>query len=124
MKYLTYLFTGLACVLSCSEAYAYSYCISSTGVAVLSESTTAGGTAHMIEANGTDCSNLCTANGGRRAYIDFADKELFAAALTNSYSGTSPSTRRAVVISWETGAPSKGSVVNGAVTCKVVAMNQ
>jgi hypothetical protein len=103
-----------------NRAYAaYDFCTTSTGVGLLSESPSAGSTAHMVEANATNCSNLCTGTGGgKRAYIEFADKELYAAALSNNQTSPRPS----VIIAWETGVASKGSVINGVTACRLIAI--
>lgn len=104
-------------VLFVNSVSATDYCTSSNGVTMVAGSTVSGASAHLIFANPSNCSNLCSLNGGRAAYIEFADKELYAIALSNSNMSTRPS----LTLVWETSS-SKG--INGSnVTCRIISIN-
>jgi hypothetical protein len=68
-------------------------------------------TSHLLYV--APCTGLCS---GNRAYIEFADKAMFAQALSARNSGET------VTIQVETAAPAKGSATHGTTTCKVISL--
>ena len=71
--------------------------------------------ANVIELK-TNVDSSCDSGFGKRLYIDFGDKELFATALANSVQG------KPINIMYVTGAPSKNIAGHLAATCRVVSI--
>lgn len=115
---LRWLVLSAAIVFYAHNAFAAQvYC--SSAVVLYPTSETGGDTAHVLRfTDNTACSNACNLGGStpRSAYIDYADKQLFAYALTATNNGA------LYGIEFETTAPSRGSGLHGYYTCKVLNM--
>ena len=125
MKHIRIITAALALIaLSAQQAHAtISYCVSSSGINLLAEgSTNSDGTAHVVNAL-QGCSNLCTgSNGLKNGYIEFADKDLYAQALTLSNNYISGA-RLPVVIVFDSGqSPAKGSAYSVTTACRIISL--
>lgn len=87
-----------------------------TGLGLFTHSQTDGETAHIV--GFTNCNSACTPPGFniKRAYIEFADKQLYAQALTASENGL------AYNVAFKDDATAKGNFTHGYYTCKIISI--
>jgi hypothetical protein len=100
-----------------TPAYATRYTCSTT-IGLLPSSTQDGSTAHVVGLSYTGCPDAClvTGYGFRRAYIEFADKDLFAMALTARMNGGT------FGVTFDDGVTSKGGSSHGSYPCRIVSI--
>jgi hypothetical protein len=137
MKRLNLLAMAVSVIaLTASDAYCtptLDYCLANSGIAIIAEGGTTDGTAHIIQVGGSDCNGsggsgsaaLCTnSNGNRGAYIDYSEKDLFAAALSAANTRNTSNARFGMVLVWEhgTGISTKGSTYSSTSACHLVSI--
>lgn len=100
---------ALACLASISPAQAVQRIVGNTTITVLTQSVLVSN-AHLVQATTAGMFVGCANN---RAYIDVADRELLAAALTAQATG------RAVAVAYDDNAASSVAPPHGGSTCKI-----
>jgi hypothetical protein len=121
VRCFAYLLVLIAISLLPQRAFAISQTFCATTLHVLPESETAGDTAHVVDLlDTTACSSACTigSSGLRRAYIEFTDKDLYAAALTATTAGGTWD----VSFQYGTGVDSKGGSTHNYYACRVLSI--
>ena len=106
--------TGVSLLGFAHRAHATVHYCSST-IKVLPNSR-AESTANLISITSTSspCNNACGTY--RRVYIEYADKDIFALALSAAFSGST------VMIAFKDDAPEKGGSAHGTYTCKALSI--
>jgi hypothetical protein len=114
------------------DAYSLDYCVTTGGISIISEGTTStgAGTAHYVQVGGSDCNGVGTgsaalcvgSNSNRAAYIDLAEKDLFAATLSAAMARNTSNAKFNFVLVWETAGSAKGSSYSGQTLCHLVSI--